>query len=115
MSNRFRFDIRSKNKGVIFGYGGQIRLYVDPNEIETLDAAKEFIKKNRTEIMYEVNEPIETPLTSAELAAYKALTTYKPDTVVQVSDGAGVKLEYQRDVNIVIKKLEDAIASMTAT
>ena len=115
MSNRFRFDIRSKNKGVIFGYGGQIRLYVDPNEIETLDAAKEFIKKNRTEIMYEVNEPIETPLTPAELAAYKALTTYKPDTVVQVSDGAGVKLEYQRDVNIVIKKLEDAIASMTAT
>ena len=31
------------------------------------------------------------------------------------SDGAGVKLDYQRDVNIVIKKLEDAIASMTTT
>lgn len=29
--------------------------------------------------------------------------------------GAGVKLEYQRDVNIVIKKFEDAIASMTTT
>ena len=59
--------------------------------------------------------PIETPLTSAEITAYKALTTYAPDTVVQASDGAGVKLEYQRDVNIAIKKLEDAIASMTAT
>lgn len=59
--------------------------------------------------------PIETPLTPAELAAYKALTTYAPDTVVQASDGAGVKLEYQRDVNIVIKEFEDAIASMTAT
>lgn len=59
--------------------------------------------------------PIETPLTPAEIAAYKALTTYAPDTVVQASDGAGVKLEYQRDVNIAIKKLEDAIASMTAT
>lgn len=59
--------------------------------------------------------PIETPLTSAEITAYKALTTYAPDTVVQASDGAGVKLEYQRDVNIVIKNLEDAIASMTAT
>ena len=46
--------------------------------------------------------PIETPLTPAELAAYKALTTYAPDTVVQASDGAGVKLEYQRDVNIAI-------------
>lgn len=59
--------------------------------------------------------PIETPLTPAEIAAYKALTAYAPDTVVQASDGAGVKLEYQKDVNIAIKKLEDAIASMTAT
>ena len=59
--------------------------------------------------------PVETPLTPAELIAYKALTTYAPDTVVQASDGAGVKLAYQRDVNIAIKKLEDAIASMTAT
>lgn len=59
--------------------------------------------------------PIETPLTPAEIAAYKVITAYAPDTVVQASDGAGVKLEYQRDVNIAIKKLEDAIASMTAT
>lgn len=59
--------------------------------------------------------PIETPLTPAEIAAYKALTAYAPDTVVQASDGAGLKLDYQRDVNIVIKNLEDAVASMTAT
>ncbi len=59
--------------------------------------------------------PIETPLAPAELTAYKALTTYAPNTVVQASDGAGLKLDYQRDVNIVIKNLEDAIASMTTT
>lgn len=59
--------------------------------------------------------PIVTPLTPDEIAAYKALTAYGPDTVVQAGDGAGVKLEYQRDVNIAIKKLEDAIASMTTT
>lgn len=57
--------------------------------------------------------PIETPLTPAEIAAYKALTAYGPDTVVQAGDGAGIKLDYQRDVNNAIKKLEDAIASMT--
>ena len=57
--------------------------------------------------------PIETPLTSDEIAAYKALVTYGPDTVMQASDGAGVKLEYQRDVNIAIKRIEDAVASMT--
>ena len=59
--------------------------------------------------------PVETPLTTAELAAYKALTTYAPNTVVQAADGVGLKLDYQRDVNIVIKNLEDAIASMTTT
>lgn len=57
--------------------------------------------------------PIETPLTPDEIAAYKALTSYAPDTVVQAGDGAGIKLGYQRDVNIAIKRIEDAVASMT--
>ena len=65
--------------------------------------------------LYVPIEPIETPLTPAEIAAYKALTAYGPDTVVQASDGAGIKLDYQRDVNLVVKNLEDAIASMTTT
>ena len=64
---------------------------------------------------YPLATPIEAPLTPAEIAAYKALTAYGPDTVVQAGDGAGIRLGYQRDVNIAIKKLEDAIASMTTT
>lgn len=75
----------------------------------------ESCKKQLGKIYYALATPIENPLTPAEIAAYKALTAYAPDTVVQASDGAGVKLEYQRDVNIVIKKFEDAIASMTTT
>ena len=64
-------------------------------------------------VFYALATPIETPLTPDEIAAYKALVAYGPDTVVRASDGAGIKLDYQRDVNIAIKKLEDAIASMT--
>ena len=64
-------------------------------------------------LFYALATPIETPLTSDEIAAYKALVAYGPDTVVRASDGAGIKLDYQRDVNIAIKKLEDAVASMT--
>lgn len=64
-------------------------------------------------LFYALATPIETPLTPDEIAVYKALTAYGPDTVVQASDGAGVKLVYQRDVNIAIKRIEDAIASMT--
>lgn len=115
MSNRFRFDKNVKTEGVAFGYNNAVRLYVDPNKIRTIADAREFIAKNQTQIAYERTEPIKTPLTPAELAAYKSLTTYAPNTVVQAADGAGLKLDYQRDVNIVIKNLEDAIASMTTT
>lgn len=66
-------------------------------------------------LFYVLATPIETPLTPDELATYSALTAYGPDTVVQASDGAGIKLDYQRDVNLVVKNLEDAIASMTTT
>lgn len=76
----------------------------------TFDSTKTLAEQNAI-----LPTSIETPLTPAEIAAYKALTAYGPDTVVQAGDGAGVRLEYQRDVNIAIKKLEDAIASMTTT
>ena len=79
------------------------------------DQFNESCKKQLGKIYYALATPIENPLTPDEIAAYKVLTTYGPDTVVQASDGAGVKLEYQRDVNIVVKNLEDAIASMTTT
>lgn len=67
------------------------------------------------DVVYQLATPIEKPLTPDEIAAYKAFVTYGPDTVVQAGDGVGVKLEYQRDVNIAIKRIEDAIASMTTT
>ena len=75
----------------------------------------ESCKKQLGKVYYALATPIETTLTPAEIAAYKALTTYAPDTMVQASDGAGIKLDYQRDVNLVVKNLEDAIASMTTT
>ena len=76
------------------------------DEASTNDERKTALVKYFTDkpcqVLYRIATPVETPLTPAELAAYKALTTYAPDTVVQASDGAGVMLEYQRDVNIAI-------------
>lgn len=68
-----------------------------------------YFKEHPTTVYGILATPIETPLTPAEIAAYKALTAYAPDTVVQASDGAWVKLEYQRDVNIAIKNLKEEI------
>lgn len=88
-------------------------LFEPKGQRATLDEAKAWLTAHPT-YLYVPIEPIETPLTPDEIAAYKAFVTYGPDTVVQAGDGAGVKLVYQRDVNIAIKKLEDAVASMTA-
>lgn len=79
------------------------------------DQLNESCKKQLGIIYYALATPIEKPLTPAEIAAYKAVRAYGPDTVVQAGDGVGVKLEYQRDVNLVVKNLEDAVASMTTT
>lgn len=82
--------------------------------VSSVDAFSEWLKaRPDASIFYCLATPIETPLTPAEIAAYKTIAAYGPDMVVQTSDGAGVRLEYQRDVNIAIKKLEDAVASTT--
>lgn len=82
---------------------------------ERKTALVKYFTDNPCHVVYRIATPIENPLTPAEIAAYKAFVTYGPDTVVQAGDGAGIKLDYQRDVNLVIKNLEDAIASMTTT
>lgn len=79
------------------------------SEYSSLEAFKQLLTDVKSVIYYALATPIETPLIPAEIAAYKALTAYGPDTVVQASDGAGVKLEYQRDVNIAIKNLKEEI------
>ena len=90
-----------------------VRLYVRFENITSLDELQQYLQQTPMTLTALLATPIEKPLTPAEIAAYKALTAYGPDTVVQAGDGAGVKLGYQRDVNIAIKRIEDAVASMT--
>lgn len=79
----------------------------------TLDEFKAFLDAKEVYVLTSLATPVETALSAAEIAAYKALTTYAPTTTISVTDGAGAEMKYQRDVNIVIKNLEDAVASMT--
>ena len=79
----------------------------------TLDDFKQFLDENDVFILAALATPVESAISAAEISAYKALTTYAPTTTISVTDGAGATVTYQRDANIVIKNLEDAIASMT--
>jgi hypothetical protein len=79
----------------------------------TIDDFKAFLDANEVYVWTSLATPVKTALSAAEISAYKALTTYAPTTVISVSGGAGITAVYQRDANIVVKALEDAIASMT--
>lgn len=79
----------------------------------TIDDFKAFLDANEVYVWTSLAIPVKTALSAAEISAYKALTTCAPTTTISVTDGAGATVTYQRDANIVIKNLEDAIASMT--
>lgn len=96
-------------EGMLINASGLCFLRIKQETANTVDGMNAWLSRNDVLVYYALAAPIETPLAPAELAAYG------PDTVVQASDGAGVKLVYQRDVNLVVKNLEDAIASMTNT
>ena len=112
-SNMFvaiKVDDRYRINTVFINSGGAV--VVTLKKDVTLETFLDVVK-DKLVLYFALATPIETPLTPAEIAAYKALTAYGPDTVVQAGDGVGIRLGYQRDVNIAIKKLEDAVASMT--
>ena len=105
---------------VVCSYNGHVFFFVKSADFPNVSDFVDFLRQQKEntqsiKIDFILATPIETPLTSAEIVAYKALTAYGPNTVVQASDGAGIKLDYQRDINIAIKRIEDAIASMTTT
>lgn len=81
---------------------------------EAINALKNWLKTNPISFRWALFDPIETPLTSAELAAYKALTTYAPTTVLQATDGAGMEVTYKCNVRKAEKTINDLYAELTA-
>ena len=48
------------------------------------------------DVAYILSDPIETPLTASEIAAYKSLRTYKGTTIVEAEDEAGISITYTK-------------------
>lgn len=98
--------LNATNQVMAFAYAGK--------GTSTVDDFKAFLDANDVYVWAALAAPVETALSAAEIAAYKSLTTYAPTTTISVSDGAGATVTYQRDAILVIKRLEEAIASTAA-
>ena len=62
----------------------------------TVSDFKAFLDANEVYVWAALASPIETALSSAEIAAYKALTTYAPTTIITAGGGAGLAATYKR-------------------
>ena len=79
---------------------------------ETLEEFKEIIAENPIELVYQLETPIETPLSEEELAAYAALHTYRNNTTVYNDASAHMELEYVMDAK---KYIDSLIAGGSST
>ena len=82
------FDVR--NRVIAFAYAEK--------DTTTVSDFKAFLDANDVYVWAALAAPVETALSSAEIAAYKALTTYAPTTVISVSGGAGLAASYQQSI-----------------
>ena len=79
----------------------------DENKTEVLG----FLETTPLHCLVELNTPIERDLTPEEIAAYKALRTYSPTTVVSNDAGAEMEVTYVADTKAYIQNLEQRLSA----
>ena len=75
----------------------------------TVEELKQFLANNPTDVLYQIATPIERDLTPEELAAYKALHTNYPTTVITNDAGAHVEASYVADTGNYVRNMEERL------
>lgn len=88
----------TQDEGMLMSYTGVCYCRIKKEIANTVDGMNTWLSRNDVLIYYALATPIETPLTPAELAAYKALTTYAPTTVISASGVSGLAASYQQSI-----------------
>ena len=81
------------------------------NAVTSVAEWKAWLAANGVELVYILANPIEMPLTDAEINAYKALCTNKPNTTILNDAGAYMAVEYVADTKTYI---DNKIAELMA-
>lgn len=75
----------------------------------TVEELKQFLANNPTDVLYQIATPIERDLTPEELAAYEALHTNYPTTVITNDAGAHMEAIYVADTGTYIRNMESRL------
>ena len=92
-SNRFLWKYSGASAGNFDTSEARIRVFFS-EKFEDISALMEWFNSNPTYFICELATPIETDLPAEEIAAYKALHTYSPNTTVSNDADAWMKVEY---------------------
>lgn len=105
LCNRLAVEVPGRIAGKIVNSVGQgmgAAIFVSVEGIETAAELMAYLWENKTIVQYALAEPIETPLAAAEIAAFAALHTYKPNTCIHTDAGAYAVAEYVADTKTYI-------------
>ena len=94
-------------------YCRSLYLRISRSRLATQDAAgaQAWLADNPINIIYQLLDPAEIPLTDGEIAAYRALHTNKSDTTILNDADAHMSVEYAADTKIYI---DNKIAGLAA-
>ena len=73
--------------------------------LTSISAFRAYLAENPITLVYPLGIPIETPLTDEELAAFNLLYTHETNTTVLNNQGAGMEVEYSRDIRDYIREV----------
>lgn len=91
-----KWDDSIQNLPKIYASNKEITVSFPLNsEYSSLEAFKQLLTNVKSVIYYALATPIETPLTPAEIAAFNALTTYYPVTIVENNHNTWMKATYK--------------------
>lgn len=103
-------DTWNEVTGISVNSKGRLDIYYSGIE-QTTAALEVYFSSNPVAFMAELATPIETPLSTEELAAYAALHTNYPNTTILNDGGAGMEVKYVADTKNYIDNQIAAVAA----
>ena len=99
-----------------YAQGNTLYIFMENQRLSEYKSIDEYLKEHPMEVIYQLAEAAETPLSEDKLSEYKSLHTYKPTTVIANSDNTHMAVDYTADTKAYIdNQFREMAAFMIAT
>lgn len=103
ISNRFLFDFSAETTGTVFSTDGHVYIY-PPETVTTVEELKEWLDENETEVLYILEDQIETPISDETMDEFYSLNAHDGITTILNMDGNGESAHLQIGYKVPLPK-----------